>query len=67
MSMKEYLIEVKKHYDSMDQNIQMQMGLSHFKEFVLNYNVNNYAKLASPFIKYLNGKLELDEFVGMIR
>ena len=67
MSIKEYLIEVKKHYDTMDQENQFALGMSHFQEFVLKYNVNNYAKLASPFIKYLNGKLELDDFVGMVR
>ena len=67
MNIKEYLIEVKKHYDSVDQDLQVQLGLSHFQEFVLKYNVNNYTKLASPFIKYLNGKLELDEFVGLVR
>ena len=67
MSMKEYLIEVKKHFDTVDKDIHMQMGLKHFQEFVLKYNVNNYAKLASPFIKYLNDKLELDEFVGMVK
>jgi len=65
--MKEYLIEVKKHFDTMDQEVHIHIGLNHFQEFVLKYNVNNYAKLASPFVKYLNGKLELDEFVGMVR
>ena len=65
--MKEYLIEVKSHFDTMDQEVHIHIGLSHFQEFVLKYNVNNYAKLSLPFIKYLNGKLELDEFVGMVR
>lgn len=67
MSIKEYLIKVKKHYETVDKSMQMGIGVSHFQEFVQKYHVNNYVDLSLPFIKYLNGRMGLDEFVRMVK
>lgn len=65
--MKEYLIEIKKHHDSLDKSLQMGIGAKHFKEFIIKFSVKNYKDISLSFVRYLNGQMSVDKFIKKVK